>query len=55
MGPANCAVVKCFNTSKKLKDLREKPCEIHEGLLKGNCGCPTTISLVHVSKYNKKL
>ena len=40
MGPSNCAVVKCFNTSKKLKDFCEKQCGVHAGLLKGSCGCP---------------
>ena len=40
MGPSNFAVVKCFNTSKKLKDFCEKQCKVHAGLLKGSCGCP---------------
>lgn len=41
MGPSNCAVVKCYNSSKKLKDFCEKPCEVHAGLLKGSCGYRT--------------
>ena len=39
MGRANCAVVNCFNNSKKLKYFKETPCEIHTGSLKNDCGC----------------
>ena len=39
MVPANCAVVGCFNNSKKLKKFHESSCEIHTGLIKRNCGC----------------
>ena len=39
MVPANCAVVNCFNNSKKLKYFKETPCEKHAALLKNECGC----------------
>ena len=38
MGPANCAVVDCCNSTKKLKKWRESNCEIHGVLIK-DCVC----------------
>ena len=38
MGPANCAVVGCYNSTKKLKKWRESNCEIHGVLIK-DCVC----------------
>ena len=39
MGPTNCAVVNCFNKSKKRKYFKEAPREIHTEFLKNDCGC----------------
>ena len=38
MGPANCAVVGCYNRTKDLKKWKELYCEIHGFLIKG-CVC----------------
>ena len=56
MGPANGAVVNCFNSSKKLKYFKETPCEIHTGLLKNDCGCELPFRLIWflVSKQTLK-
>ena len=38
MGPANCAVVGCHNSTAKLKKWKEMMCEIHN-ILQNDCGC----------------
>lgn len=38
MGPANCAVVDCFNSTKKLDKWMKKTCSTH-GIIQNNCGC----------------
>ena len=40
MGPSNCAVINCFNNSRKLKKVLEEYCLTHVGMLKKECGCP---------------
>ena len=38
MGPANCAVVGCYNSTGRLKKWKESICEVHEQQ-KQLCGC----------------
>ena len=54
MSQANCAVVNCFNNSKKLKCFKETPCEIYTAFLKNNCGCepPFRLSMFPSIKRN---
>ena len=55
MGPANCAVVGCYNSTKKLKKWRESNCEIH-GVLRKDCICvlQPTLSTFWIFKCFKK-
>ena len=39
MGPANCAVVGCFSSTKKIKKWEEENCLEHGGILKKHCEC----------------
>ena len=45
MGPANFAIVNCFNNSKKIKYFKKNACEMHTGFLKNDCGCEPAFRL----------
>lgn len=39
MPNVNCAVVSCFNNTKKIKKWKEQLCEVHENVKHEQCGC----------------
>ena len=55
MGQTNCAVVNCFNNSKKLKYFEDTPCEIHIGFLKNYGGCEPACRLYMFPSIKRNL
>ena len=54
MGNGNCAVIGCFNNSKKLNKWKNSKCDVagHEMLTRKDCGCtasnpPFTLWMFH--------
>ena len=55
MGPSNCAVVGCRNNSYQLKLWKKKLCEVHDKVLKGECGCWPSYRLFCFPSNNRYL
>ena len=57
MGPANCAVIGCHNSTRTLEKWKKLFCEIHKDVLHSNCPCPPPFRLwmfLSVKRYGHK-
>ena len=53
MGPANCAVIGCTNSTYKLKKWLENICDIHHHVLQKNCSCEPPYRLYTFPSNNR--